>query len=119
MIMSAHSTRIDVALACTQDVFYPMRPLCPCVPMHPCTHAGTVYANYAVDQADLLIALGVRFDDRVTGRLEAFAQHAKIVHIDIDAAEIGKNKIVHTPVGGGGRWRGEGYKNEAAGKARD
>jgi acetolactate synthase-1/2/3 large subunit len=61
-----------------------------------------VYANYAVDQADLLIALGVRFDDRVTGRLEAFAQRARIVHIDIDAAEIGKNKVVHTPVRGGG-----------------
>jgi acetolactate synthase-1/2/3 large subunit len=49
-------------------------------------------------QADLLIALGVRFDDRVTGKLEAFAQRAKIVHIDIDAAEIGKNKIANVPV---------------------
>ncbi len=47
---------------------------------------GTVYANYAVDQADLLIALGVRFDDRVTGKLEAFATRARIVHIDIDPA---------------------------------
>ncbi len=52
-------------------------------------------------QADLLIALGVRFDDRVTGKLEAFAQHAKIVHIDIDAAEIGKNKYVNVPVSTG------------------
>lgn len=59
---------------------------------------GTVFANYAVDQADLLIALGVRFDDRVTGKLEAFAQRAKIVHIDIDAAEIGKNKVATIPV---------------------
>nr|QKY14827.1 acetolactate synthase, small subunit (ALS) [Polytomella parva] len=59
---------------------------------------GTVVANYAVDQADLLIALGVRFDDRVTGKLESFARHAKIVHIDIDAAEIGKNKLVHVPL---------------------
>lgn len=42
---------------------------------------GTVYANYAVDSADLLIALGVRFDDRVTGKLEAFATRAKIIHI--------------------------------------
>lgn len=56
---------------------------------------GTVYANYAVDQADLLLAFGVRFDDRVTGKLEAFASRAKIVHIDIDSAEIGKNKLPH------------------------
>ncbi|GMH23450.1 hypothetical protein Nepgr_025293 [Nepenthes gracilis] len=53
---------------------------------------GTVYANYAVDKADLLLAFGVRFDDRVTGKLEAFASRSKIVHIDIDSAEIGKNK---------------------------
>uniref|UniRef100_A0A0D6QSA7 Acetolactate synthase n=1 Tax=Araucaria cunninghamii TaxID=56994 RepID=A0A0D6QSA7_ARACU len=56
---------------------------------------GTVYANYAVDKADLLLALGVRFDDRVTGKLEAFASRASIVHIDIDPAEIGKNKQPH------------------------
>ncbi|MFO1003116.1 MAG: hypothetical protein U0936_22510 [Planctomycetaceae bacterium] len=43
---------------------------------------GTVYANYAVDQSDLLLAFGVRFDDRVTGKLEEFAKHGKIVHID-------------------------------------
>jgi thiamine pyrophosphate-dependent acetolactate synthase large subunit-like protein len=49
-------------------------------------------------QADLLIALGVRFDDRVTGKLEAFAQHARIVHIDIDPAEIDKNKTAHIPI---------------------
>lgn len=42
---------------------------------------GTVVANYAVDQADLLVALGVRFDDRVTGRLDAFAARARIVHV--------------------------------------
>ncbi|KAL2613292.1 hypothetical protein R1flu_024984 [Riccia fluitans] len=56
---------------------------------------GTVYANYAVDQADLLLAFGVRFDDRVTGKLESFASRASIVHIDIDPAEIGKNKQPH------------------------
>eukprot|EP00741_Cyanophora_paradoxa_P010299 tig00020516_g9968.t1 len=54
---------------------------------------GTVYANYAVHNCDLLLAFGVRFDDRVTGKLEKFAQGAKIVHIDIDAAEIDKNKV--------------------------
>lgn len=53
---------------------------------------GAVYANYAIDNADLLLAFGVRFDDRVTGKLEAFAQRAAIVHIDIDPAELGKNK---------------------------
>ncbi|EFJ51706.1 hypothetical protein VOLCADRAFT_73117 [Volvox carteri f. nagariensis] len=61
---------------------------------------GTVAANYAVDQADLLVALGVRFDDRVTGRLDAFASRARIVHVDIDAAEISKNKTAHVPVCG-------------------
>lgn len=55
---------------------------------------GTVYANYAINEADLLLAFGVRFDDRVTGKLEAFAARARIVHIDIDPAEINKNKQV-------------------------
>ena len=53
---------------------------------------GTVYSNYAVNEADLLLALGVRFDDRVTGKLSEFAKHGKIVHIDIDKSEIHKNK---------------------------
>ncbi|KAM7463347.1 hypothetical protein LguiA_031468 [Lonicera macranthoides] len=61
---------------------------------------GTVYANYSVDKSDLLLAFGVRFDDRVTGKLEAFASRAKIVHIDIDSAEIGKNKQPHVSVCG-------------------
>eukprot|EP00897_Mesotaenium_endlicherianum_P007556 jgi/Mesen1/6829/ME000350S05937 len=56
---------------------------------------GTVYANFAIDSSDLLLAFGVRFDDRVTGKLEAFASRASIVHIDIDPAEIGKNKQPH------------------------
>ncbi|GMH42623.1 hypothetical protein BSKO_10542 [Bryopsis sp. KO-2023] len=59
---------------------------------------GTVPANYAVDQGDLLLAFGVRFDDRVTGKLETFASHARIVHIDIDPAEIHKNKTAHIPM---------------------
>jgi acetolactate synthase I/II/III large subunit len=59
---------------------------------------GTVYANYAVNEADLLLALGVRFDDRVTGKLSEFAKHGKIVHVDIDASEINKNKYAHVPV---------------------
>ena len=59
---------------------------------------GSVYANWAVRDCDLLIALGVRFDDRVTGKLEAFAKHAKIIHVDIDPSEINKNKPAHIPV---------------------
>jgi acetolactate synthase-1/2/3 large subunit len=53
---------------------------------------GTVYANYSVSGCDLLIAVGTRFDDRVTGKLEEFACNAQVVHIDIDPAEIGKNR---------------------------
>jgi len=59
---------------------------------------GTEYANLAVDRCDLLIALGVRFDDRVTGDVEQFADNAKIIHVDIDASEINKNKIVDIPI---------------------
>ncbi len=59
---------------------------------------GTVYANFAVDRADLLLAFGVRFDDRVTGRVADFATHGKIVHVDIDPSEIHKNKIAHIPI---------------------
>jgi acetolactate synthase-1/2/3 large subunit len=59
---------------------------------------GTVYANYAVDQSDLLLAFGVRFDDRVTGKLAEFAKHGKIVHVDVDPSEINKNKEAHIPI---------------------
>jgi len=59
---------------------------------------GSVYANYAVDEADLLLAFGVRFDDRVTGKVSEFAKHGKIVHIDIDPSEINKNKEAHIPI---------------------
>lgn len=56
----------------------------------------------SVKQADLMLALGVRFDDRVTGKLEAFATRSRIVHIDIDPAEIHKNKHAHIPICAGG-----------------
>ncbi|HCK72611.1 MAG TPA: biosynthetic-type acetolactate synthase large subunit [Planctomycetaceae bacterium] len=59
---------------------------------------GAVYANHAVRDCDLLIALGVRFDDRVTGKVSAFAKDAKIVHIDIDPSELNKNKPAHIPI---------------------
>ena len=61
---------------------------------------GAAYANYAVRDCDLLIGLGVRFDDRVTGKVEAFAKDAKIIHVDIDGSELNKNKTAHIPVRG-------------------
>jgi acetolactate synthase-1/2/3 large subunit len=61
---------------------------------------GTPYANYAMSQADLIIAVGVRFDDRVTGNLAAFAPRAKFVHIDVDPAEISKNVAIDVPIVG-------------------
>jgi acetolactate synthase-1/2/3 large subunit len=59
---------------------------------------GTVYANNAVNEADLLLAIGVRFDDRVTGKVEKFCEHGTIVHIDIDNSELNKNKSVKLPI---------------------
>ncbi len=61
---------------------------------------GSAYANYAVQKSDLLISVGARFEDRVTGNLETFAPHAKIVHIDLDPSNIGKNLHVDIPVVG-------------------
>jgi len=61
---------------------------------------GLVYAIMAIGSADLIIAIGMRFDDRVTAKLSAFASHARIIHIDIDPAEIGKNVRVDVPIVG-------------------
>jgi len=61
---------------------------------------GMAYANLAVDAADLIIAIGMRFDDRATAKVSAFAPNAKIIHIDIDPAEIGKNVRVDVPIVG-------------------
>jgi acetolactate synthase-1/2/3 large subunit len=61
---------------------------------------GPKYVNYAITETDLLIAVGVRFDDRVTGKLASFASKSRIIHIDIDPAEIGKNKAVDVPIVG-------------------
>ena len=61
---------------------------------------GTYTANTAMDQADLIVAIGARFDDRITGKLDEFAPHAKIIHIDIDPAEISKNVGAHIPIVG-------------------
>ncbi len=64
---------------------------------------GTRFANYAMCEADLIIAVGARFDDRITGKLSEFAPKAKLIHIDIDPAEIGKNVRVHIPIVGDAR----------------
>ncbi|MFA5146159.1 MAG: biosynthetic-type acetolactate synthase large subunit [Candidatus Omnitrophota bacterium] len=61
---------------------------------------GTAYANYAIMESDLIIAVGARFDDRVTGKLDAFAPHAKVIHIDIDPASVSKNVDVDIPIVG-------------------
>ncbi len=59
---------------------------------------GTVAGNNAANEADLMLAFGVRFDDRITGKLEAFCQHGTIVHLEIDSSEINKNKVVKLPM---------------------
>jgi len=61
---------------------------------------GTKYANYAIQESDVLIAIGVRFDDRVTGKVDSFAPNAKVIHVDIDPAEISKNVRVDIPIVG-------------------
>jgi acetolactate synthase-1/2/3 large subunit len=61
---------------------------------------GTRTANYAMDEADLIVAVGARFDDRVTAKLSEFAPHAKFIHIDVDPAEISKNVPAHIPIVG-------------------
>ena len=61
---------------------------------------GTAYANFAVMECDLLIAVGARFDDRVTGKLEEFASRAQVIHIDIDPAEVAKNRTPDVPIVG-------------------
>src|SRR4029079_12591109 len=61
---------------------------------------GTRSANYAMDEADLIVAIGSRFDDRITGKLSEFAPRAKFIHIDIDPAEISKNVPAHIPIVG-------------------
>jgi len=61
---------------------------------------GTAYANFAVSECDLLIAVGARFDDRVTGKLDEFASKAQVIHMDIDPAEVGKNRTPTVPIVG-------------------
>ncbi|MGH2399514.1 MAG: biosynthetic-type acetolactate synthase large subunit [bacterium] len=93
----AERTRIPVALTLMgKGAMDELHPFClGMLGMH-----GSVYANWAMNEADVILAVGVRFDDRVTGRLRDFAPRARFIHIDIDPAEIGKNKPAHVPIVG-------------------
>src|SRR5437763_1820314 len=73
---------------------------------------GTVSAVYALQKSDLLITLGARFDDRVTGKLDSFAPNAAIIHADIDPAEIGKNRAADVPIVGDARFVIEELRSE-------
>jgi len=85
-----------VATLMAKGAFPESHPLCYGPPgMH-----GSKWANWALNKADLVVAVGARFDDRVTGKLDAFAQGAKVVHFDIDAAEIGKLRHADIPITG-------------------
>ena len=64
---------------------------------------GTVAAVAGLQKSDLIISLGARFDDRVTGNLDSFAPNAKVIHADIDPAEIGKNRVADVPIVGDAR----------------
>jgi acetolactate synthase-1/2/3 large subunit len=82
-----------------RGAFPDTHPLCLGMPgMH-----GSYTAVTAMQRADLLVAIGARFDDRVTGKLSAFAPHAKVIHVDIDPAEIGKNRAADVPIVGDAR----------------
>jgi len=97
LLQFAHTTGIPVTTTLmAQDIFPPTDPLALGMPgMH-----GTVAAVGALQKADLLIAIGTRFDDRVTGMLSSFAPLAKVIHADIDPAEIGKNRTADLPIVG-------------------
>jgi acetolactate synthase-1/2/3 large subunit len=80
-----------------KGAFPDSHPLCVGLPgMH-----GSKFANWAMNRADLLVTIGARFDDRVTGKLDAFAPGAKVIHMDIDPAEISKNRHADIPIVGG------------------
>ncbi|VVB72719.1 3D-(3,5/4)-trihydroxycyclohexane-1,2-dione hydrolase [uncultured archaeon] len=78
---------------------------------------GTKYANYAIQESDLILAIGARFDDRVTGKISSFAPRAKMVHIDVDPAEVGKNVRVDIPVVGDAKNALQGLLKEVMPKA--
>ena len=80
---------------------------------------GSYAANMAVQKSDLLIGIGVRFDDRVTGKIDAFAPNAKIVHFEVDKAEINKNIFSHYPVIGDLRWSLPIFNEQLQGSGED
>jgi acetolactate synthase-1/2/3 large subunit len=80
---------------------------------------GAACANMAVTGADLILAVGMRFDDRATGKIAAFAPHAKVIHIDVDPAEIGKNVKVEVPIVGDAKTILGGLNNEISPKRHD
>src|SRR3984893_2415327 len=90
---------VDIPSVCTLMGLGSMPSMHPNFISMPGMH-GSYAANMAMTETDLIIALGVRFDDRVTGRLAAFAPHAKVIHVDIDPAEIGKNRAADIPIVG-------------------
>ncbi len=90
---------VDIPSVCTLMGLGSMPSMHPNFISMPGMH-GSYAANMAMTETDLIVALGVRFDDRVTGRLAAFAPHARVIHVDIDPAEIGKNRAVDIPIVG-------------------
>jgi acetolactate synthase I/II/III large subunit len=97
LIRVAESVQMPVITTLmAKGVFPDSHPLCIGLPgMH-----GSKAANWAMNQADLLVACGARFDDRVTGKLDVFAPGAKVIHMDIDPAEIDKNRAAQIPIVG-------------------
>ena len=92
-----HATGIPVVTTLMARGTFPDRPRA--LPGH-ARHARQLHGGHRDAEADLLIALGARFDDRVTGKLDAFAPDATVIHVDIDPAEIGKNRVVEVPIVG-------------------
>jgi acetolactate synthase-1/2/3 large subunit len=104
-----HSGACEELLALSHALHIPVTPTLMGLGCFPSAHPlslgmlgmhGTYWANMAMTEADLILAIGVRFDDRVTGALDKFAPHAEIVHVDVDASSLGKNVPTHWPIEG-------------------
>ncbi len=104
-----HSGACEELLALAHALHIPVTPTLMGLGCFPSAHPlslgmlgmhGTYWANMAMTEADLILAIGVRFDDRVTGALDKFAPHAEIVHVDVDASSLGKNVATHWPIEG-------------------
>jgi acetolactate synthase-1/2/3 large subunit len=104
-----HSGGCDELMALAKTLHVPVTPTLMGLGCFPAAHSlslgmlgmhGTFWANMAISEADLILAIGARFDDRVTGALDKFAPHAEIVHVDVDASSIGKNIHTHWAIEG-------------------